>query len=255
MTEREWLAEAVAEEEWLLCHSMEGMPYNLDYCFGRCGVLFAVACCRSVWHHLPAESGRAAILTAERYTVGEATREELEAAEQRAYEAATAMDGTLPIHPHASPAWHAMWATGSFTGALSGRRPISGAAYHARYAIAWAIPSPENREEREKLIKAEAIRQWGLVLDIFGNPFHPPVLDPAWLTPEVVMLAHAAWEHRLAPDPTRPGWLVLDPERLLMLADALADVGCDNADCLGHLRSPVSHVRGCHVLDALLGRW
>lgn len=96
MTEREWLAEHVPEQDWLSCRSMEGMPSNLDYCFGRCGVLFAAACCRTVWHLLPDEPGRTAVLAAERYAGGDATREELEASEQRSYEAAEAMFGSMP---------------------------------------------------------------------------------------------------------------------------------------------------------------
>src|ERR1700683_2138543 len=112
MTERQWLAESVAEAEGRRGRPLEGMPSNLDYCFGRCGVLFAAACCRSVWHLLPAEPGRAAVLTAERYADGDAAREELEAAEQRAYdEAAERMF---------EPGGHAMWAASSLTGVTSG---------------------------------------------------------------------------------------------------------------------------------------
>src|SRR6266446_4143407 len=67
VSEREWLAQAVTEAEWLGCCSIEDMPKNLDYCFGRCGVLFAAACCRSVWHLLPDDPGRTIVLTAEDY--------------------------------------------------------------------------------------------------------------------------------------------------------------------------------------------
>jgi hypothetical protein len=37
----------------------------------------------------------------------------------------------------------------------------------------------------------------------------------------------------------------LDPLRLQVLADALEDAGCTDADVLGHLRGPGVHVRGC----------
>ena len=256
MTEREWLAQHVTEEKWLQCGSMQDMPHNLDYCFGRCGVLFAAACCRSVWHLLRDESGRAAVLVAERYADGDATREELEAAEQRTYEAGETMFESMPdLAWKASPAWHAMWAAGSLTGAMSGRRPLSGAAHHVRHAIAWErVPVPGQRAGRDELMRAEAVRQWGLVLDIFGNPFRPVALDAACLTPAVVSLALAAWQDRVAPDPARPGWLVLDGQRLLILVDALAEAGCNDADLLAHLRGSGPHVRGCHAVDLLLGR-
>jgi len=39
-----------------------------------------------------------------------------------------------------------------------------------------------------------------------------------------------------------------------ILADALEDAGCDNADILSHLRGPGPHVRGCWVMDAILGK-
>jgi hypothetical protein len=41
---------------------------------------------------------------------------------------------------------------------------------------------------------------------------------------------------------------------LPILADALEDAGCDNADILSHLRGPGPHVRGCWALDLILGK-
>ncbi len=43
-------------------------------------------------------------------------------------------------------------------------------------------------------------------------------------------------------------------DRLPILADALEDAGCDNADLLTHCRSGGEHVRGCWVVDLLLGK-
>ena len=39
-----------------------------------------------------------------------------------------------------------------------------------------------------------------------------------------------------------------------ILADALQDAGCDNADILDHCRGPGPHVRGCWVVDLVLGK-
>jgi hypothetical protein len=39
-----------------------------------------------------------------------------------------------------------------------------------------------------------------------------------------------------------------------ILADALEEAGCDNADILNHCRSGGEHVRGCWVLDLLLAK-
>jgi hypothetical protein len=82
-----------------------------------------------------------------------------------------------------------------------------------------------------------------LARDIFGNPFRPVLLDRAWRTPTVVQLAHAASAE-----------YHLDTTRLAVLADALEEAGCTDADILTHLRSPGPHVRGCHVLDLLAGK-
>jgi hypothetical protein len=87
-----------------------------------------------------------------------------------------------------------------------------------------------------------------LLREVFGNPFRPVAIPPAWQTSPVVALAQAAYEERALPAGT------LDLARLAVLADALEDAGCDQADLLSHLRGPGSHVRGCWVLDLLLGK-
>jgi hypothetical protein len=38
------------------------------------------------------------------------------------------------------------------------------------------------------------------------------------------------------------------------LADALAEAGCSNQDILSHCRGPGPHVRGCWVVDLVLGK-
>jgi len=76
---------------------------------------------------------------------------------------------------------------------------------------------------------------------IFGNPFRPVALDPAWRTEAVVGLATGIYADRAF-------------DRLPVLADALEDAGCANADVLGHCRGPGPHARGCWVVDLLLGK-
>ena len=43
-------------------------------------------------------------------------------------------------------------------------------------------------------------------------------------------------------------------DRLPILADALEEAGCTDADMLQHCRGPGPHVRGCWVVDLLLGK-
>jgi hypothetical protein len=80
-----------------------------------------------------------------------------------------------------------------------------------------------------------------LLHDIFGNPFRPVSLDPAWLTSTVLALANGVYAERAF-------------DRMPILADALQDAGCDNLDILDHCRGPGPHVRGCWVVDLALAR-
>ena len=81
-----------------------------------------------------------------------------------------------------------------------------------------------------------------LLREMFGNPFHPILADPAWLTSDVLALARGIYEERAF-------------DRMPILADALQDAGCDNTDVLNHCRdTSLVHVRGCWVVDLLLAK-
>jgi len=94
----------------------------------------------------------------------------------------------------------------------------------------------------------EKTAQAFLLREIFGNPIRPVTINPVWLTQTVLALAQAAYDNRNLPAGT------LDNARLAVLADALEDAGCTNQDILNHCRQPGEHVRGCWVLDAILGK-
>jgi len=81
-----------------------------------------------------------------------------------------------------------------------------------------------------------------LLRDIFGNPFRPVACDASWLTSDVVALARGIYDDRAF-------------DRMPILADALQDAGCDNDEVLNHCRDAAQvHVRGCWVVDLLLGK-
>jgi hypothetical protein len=88
----------------------------------------------------------------------------------------------------------------------------------------------------QESLRAVAARQASLLPDIFGRlSFRPVALDPAWTdwnSGIVIRLARVAYDERRLPEGT------LEPGRLALLADALEDAGCIDADLLGHLRSP-----------------
>jgi hypothetical protein len=77
--------------------------------------------------------------------------------------------------------------------------------------------------------------------DIFGNPFRPVEFDPEWHTSTTVALARGMYESR-------------EFGAMPILADALQDAGCDNEEILGHCQGPGPHVRGCWVVDLVLGK-
>jgi hypothetical protein len=88
---------------------------------------------------------------------------------------------------------------------------------------------------------AELKRQSKVLRCIFGNPFRPTASAPEWRTDTAVLLARGMYESR-------------DFSAMPILADALQDAGCENADVLGHCRGPGPHVRGCWVMDLVLGK-
>jgi hypothetical protein len=85
--------------------------------------------------------------------------------------------------------------------------------------------------------------EWGAVVrDIYGpNPFRTAAFEPRWRTPEVIGMARLIYEER-------------DFTALPVLADALEDAGCDDADVLAHCRGPGPHVRGCWAIDLVLAK-
>lgn len=84
-------------------------------------------------------------------------------------------------------------------------------------------------------------KQVGFIRCICGNPFRPVTADPTWLTSAVVALAEGIYADRAF-------------DRMPILADALEGAGCEDADVLSHCRSDGLHVRGCWVVDLLLGK-
>jgi hypothetical protein len=90
----------------------------------------------------------------------------------------------------------------------------------------------------------ERRRHADLVHELFGNPFRKATLDPAWLSWQegvVSRLAGTIYDERAF-------------DRLPVLADALEDAGCTDRTILDHCRGPGPHVRGCWVVDLLLGK-
>jgi hypothetical protein len=117
-----------------------------------------------------------------------------------------------------------------------------------RYLPYEAIPNFWTHPVFEKARAAEGRVSVHLLRDVIGNPFRRVRLKSAWRAPPAVALARAAYDQRELPSG------VLDVPRLAVLADALEEAGCTDAELLGHLRGPGPHVRGCWAVDLVLGK-
>jgi hypothetical protein len=205
----------MTEEEWLLWAEAERM---LDFVESRTTQrklrLVVVACCRKLWADLPDEESRWAVEVGERFADGLATEENREAARQ-----AAGRHLTLPVRAVEKP--------------LRG----CGAIFREIEAKVTAAQSGSNIEQEF----AEQEQWCQLLRDIFGNPFRWVGFNPAWRTDTAVALARQLYESR-------------DFSAMPILADTLQDAGCDDTEILGHCRGPGPHVRGCWVVDRVLGR-
>jgi hypothetical protein len=81
-----------------------------------------------------------------------------------------------------------------------------------------------------------------VVWEVTGNPFRSAAFSAEWRTDTAVAIARQVYESR-------------EFSAMPILADALQDAGCDNDDVLNHCRdTSLGHVRGCWVVDGVLGK-
>lgn len=205
--------------------------------------LLSCAIVRRIWAILP-QDHRLMIELAERYSDGAATGDELHAAHVSSSARWDRMPGissdaaraAVNYVVAASPAVEAV-----------ARYTVEAVRHEAfRRAVAGGVGAlPKGLEQ------AEQEEQRHLVRDVIVNPLRPVAVDRAWLAwndGTVVKLAQAVYD-----EPALPSGH-LDLGRLAILADALEDSGCQDAELLGHLRGPGPHARGCLVVDLLLGK-
>ena len=242
----------MTEAEWLGCTDPTPM---LDFLLSRATDrklrLFACACCRLVAHFMMTDAGRSAIDVAELNADGLAQEHEVLLAQTKLLDgeglAEEEVNGVLnlTLDRRAEAIGDAV--------RYSTYDPREQSAYGCPYVQAAVDRSlygtPDSR--KEGTFFAWRTIQTARLRDIVGNPFRPVAINPAWLTwndGTVRGLAEAIYQERELPSGH------LDLTRLAVLADALEDAGCDNADILDHCRQPGEHVRGCWVVDLLLGK-
>jgi hypothetical protein len=80
-----------------------------------------------------------------------------------------------------------------------------------------------------------------LIREVYGNPCRRLAFPAGWRTSDALSLARQVYDSR-------------DFGAMPILADALQDAGCDSDDVLNHCRdASATHVRGCWVVDFVLG--
>jgi hypothetical protein len=236
--------ESVTEAEWMTCRDPEQLLRFLNALVRERKVrLFACACVRRVAHLLSSSCSLRVLALAEEVA-------------DRWIHPVRLMDESRLAREAIPESWPFPQVVAARAAAATVLPGFSVAeAIHVLREVREALTAASSEEldrlpRRGRQGRRQAEREQGceLLREVIGNPFHPVALDAAWQTPAVVSLARAAYDHRELPAGT------LDPHRLAVLADALEDTGCDNREILDHLRGPGPHVRGCWVLDKLLGR-
>jgi hypothetical protein len=196
---------------------------------------------------------------AERFADGQATEQERQAAEHAACNVhqPTKFQYPDPAGPLDECATQAACVSASHRSTYDNPGYTAGggfsglAASLAADAVAYAgiLASPgKAREAGVAARNPTLVEQTQLLRDVVGNPFRPVSINITWLTPTVINLATVAYDNRILPGGT------LEPARLAVLADALQEAGCSNSAILDHLRGPGPHVRGCWVVDLILGK-
>jgi hypothetical protein len=257
----------VTEAEWLAGDDLHAMLRFTRATIAdrtRIGVvrrkreLFLVACCERIEDLLVDARSRSALACARRAADGRADRADVEHENRGAEAAWIAAVRATGIRRYGSAEAFDRMAKMLSTGiGLIDELAASDAAVLAAQAVRNALGEGVvehvivgcNSAARARGLAAEdeaaQLRELGvqcmLLRDVFGNPFRSVAVDAAWLTSDVVALARGIYDERAF-------------DRMPILADALQDAGCDNDDILTHCRGSGPHVRGCWVVDLLLGK-
>ncbi|MCI0456543.1 MAG: hypothetical protein L0Z62_06140 [Gemmataceae bacterium] len=140
----------------------------------------------------------------------------------------------LLIQPRHGTQWGAAWHTGQLV------------ANHAAYTLSQQLAAERAQQyELHRLrFTEERARQADLLREIFFQPFRRVILYRSWFRwndGTIPHMAQALYDDRRF-------------EEMPLLADALEEAGCTDSDILSHCRGPGPHVRGCWVIDLLLGK-
>lgn len=210
----------MTEHDWLT--STDLLPM-LEYLHGRVDVsdrqmrLLLAGGARLIWDAMTDPLMRRAVTLAEQHADGHVTDDELQTVKGSLFKA------YCEWGLHAGERWHFHF----------GRAII---ATYKRFGdfdmTAWMFAVSKRADDYTNVLR-----------DIFGNPFRPTTISQEclrWNDETVPRVARRIYEERRFED-------------LPILADAIEESGCSEVEILRHCRQPGVHVRGCWVLDRILG--
>jgi hypothetical protein len=214
----------MTEAEWYESRDPEAMLRSVkDTASERKLRLLGCACCRRIWGELVDERSRTGIEISERFADGGASEVELDAAKHSASDCCDDLEDrclkTLPRQELdiAEKNWNAAEMAWKAT-----------VGWYDIYEITYGAT----------MFSVDVV---GLLRDLFDNAFRSITFDSRWQTSTVIDLARLIYDAR-------------NFDRMPILADALIDAGCDNEDVINHCRAADQHVRGCWLIDLLLGK-
>lgn len=184
--------------------------------------LLCCAYARRVWERIAdSDASCLAVNVAVKYADGQATQDELASAFHQAEQAVFVSDVSDVKNARRAAAWCAA----ASVDAVSVTRSVAWAAVYASREV----------KLTERSIQAQLLR------DVFHNPFRPVAFQSQWKTNNVVAIARYIYDTG-------------DYGSMPILADALEEAECTDLEVLSHCRHTQAHVRGCWVVDLLLGK-
>jgi hypothetical protein len=234
--------DAVTEREWLECADPHKMLRHLQ---GRASSrklrLFAVACCQRFPHLLGSEPYKVALEIAERLADQFLPQEQV-------HPCIIALMGVEGPSVAADAVGNAVRFAVDYRIKRDSLRYYSWDAGRVAYwtsQAAYAVAAEQSNDATRWFAAQDAEHRWqaDTLREIF-KPFRRVATDPTWLAwnrGAVAALAQTIYEERRFED-------------MPFLADALEEAGCKKTTILSHCRGENQHVRGCWVLDLLLGK-
>ncbi|AMV26429.1 hypothetical protein VT84_18670 [Gemmata sp. SH-PL17] len=219
--------------KWLKCFDPhELLEFLVKEASERKLRLFACACCRRALHLVSDDRLPPLVQVAENLAEGPIKAKEL----KRAFRVFSESEQSDTGRSHSNLVF-------AIHSAL--KSPIDrgyfGLGESASCAFGWAVGNGLNDTQYLEATQQERRQQATLIRDIFGNPFRPVTFSSEWRTDTGLSLARQMYDSR-------------NFSAMPILADALQDAGCDNDNILDHCRSEGPHVRGCWVIDLVLGK-